>query len=91
MREHYQWRQRQEDREEEDRHHDGRGCIRVGKVRAFDSGKGQGVEWALSQILDEDERNYHLLLSMQPRHKTVPLAFGAHYSFLSAALYVWRA
>ena len=44
MREHYQRRQRQKDIEAEDRHHDGRGRIRVGEVRAPDSGKSQDVE-----------------------------------------------
>ena len=44
MREQYQRHQRKEDIEAEDRHHDGKGRIRVGEVRAPDSGKGQGVE-----------------------------------------------
>ena len=34
------------------------------------------VHWVLSQTLDEDERNYHLLLSTQPKHRTALLAFG---------------
>ncbi len=33
-----------------------------------------------SQSLDEDERNYHSLLSTQPEHRTVPPAFETLHS-----------
>jgi uncharacterized protein DUF4158 len=40
----------------------------------------------LSQTLDEDEPNYHFLLSMQPRHRTVLPAFGVYSPCLSVGL-----
>jgi hypothetical protein len=40
----------------------------------------------LSQILDEGEKNYHFMLFMQPRHRTVPPAFAAHSPSLSFGL-----
>ena len=44
MREQYQRRRRTKDIEEEDRHHDVKGRIRVGEARAPDSSKSQDVE-----------------------------------------------
>ena len=41
----------------------------------------------LSQILDEGEKNYHSLLSMQPRHRTALRAFVTNILGSSAALY----
>src|SRR5262245_31407944 len=38
-----------------------------------------GACLALSQSLDEDERNHHYLLSTQPRHRTARLAFARRF------------
>jgi Helix-turn-helix of DDE superfamily endonuclease len=48
-------------------------------------------EEVLSQTLDEDEQNYHFLLSTQPRHKTAPLAIGTRSLWSRAAPCEWRA
>jgi len=50
-----------------------------------------GCVRALSQVLDEGEMNYHIMLSMQPRHRIAPRASVTNVLELSAALYESRA
>jgi excisionase family DNA binding protein len=54
-------------------------------------GATQPLSTVLSQTLDEDERDYHFLLSMQPRHKTAPPAFGMRCLRLPGAPCEWHA
>ena len=45
----------------------------------------------LSQVLDEGEKNYHYLLSMQPRHRTALRALGPEFRRFPIVPYESRA
>jgi 2-keto-4-pentenoate hydratase/2-oxohepta-3-ene-1,7-dioic acid hydratase in catechol pathway len=74
-------------------HHEAELGFVIGK-RGKDIPEAEALEYVfgvLSQTLDEDERDYHLLLPTQPRHRTALPAFGTRSLPSPAALCESRA